>query len=495
MTESGGVVLLGLGPGEGRLLTREAWEWLQAVPEIYVRTELHPVVQELPPSVRVHAFDWLYRQGSSFEQVYATIMEKILDLARRPEGVTYAVPGHPLVAEATGPEILRRARAEGLPVHVIEGVSFLEPTFTALGIDPFPRLVLVDALELGTWHVPSFPPDAPVLIAQIYDRMSASEVKLTLNAFYPDEHPVVLVHAAGTSHQQVEHLHLYEIDRSPHLGLMSALYVPPLGPATSMEAFLEIVAHLRAPDGCPWDRQQTHQSLRSHLLEEAYEVLAAIDANDAAALQEELGDLLLQVALHAQIANEEGTFNFTDVVHGIHQKIVRRHPHVFGALQVEGVEGVLRNWERLKQAEREANGQETRSLLAGVPLALPALTQAQELQDRAARVGFDWPEIAPVWEKVREELEEVRTAPDDEAREKELGDLLFAVVNLARWYKVDAESALRATNQRFRQRFAHIERRAREAGRVLGEMSLAEMDALWEEAKDNEKGNPSAAEA
>ncbi len=491
MTAVGGVVLLGLGPGEARLLTREAWEWLTSISELYVRTEQHPVVQELPAGVQVHSFDWLYRQGRSFDEVYATIVEKVMELARRPQGVTYAVPGHPLVAEATGPEILRRAQAEGLPVRVIEGLSFLEPTFTALGLDPFPRLVLLDALELGTWHVPSFPPDAPVLIAQIYDRMSASEVKLTLNAFYPDEHPVTLVHAAGTARQQVEHLHLYEIDRSPHLGLMSALYVPPLGEATSMEAFLEIVAHLRAPDGCPWDRQQTHQSLRSHLLEEAYEVLAAIDAEDPQALQEELGDLLLQVALHAQIASEEGEFNFTDVVRGIHQKIVRRHPHVFGALKVEGVEGVLRNWERLKQAEREANGQEERSLLAGVPLALPALTQAQELQDRAARVGFDWPQIEPVWAKVHEELDEVRSAPDETAREKELGDLLFAVVNLARWYKVDAESALRATNQRFRQRFAYIEQRARELGRSLSEMTLAEMDAFWEEAKDNEAGTAS----
>ncbi|MDT8897697.1 nucleoside triphosphate pyrophosphohydrolase [Thermanaerothrix sp. 4228-RoL] len=488
MTVAGGVVLLGLGPGEARLLTHEAWEWLRSIQELYVRTDQHPVVQELPAGVQVHSFDWLYRQGQSFDAVYTAIVEKVIELAHRPQGVTYAVPGHPLVAEATGPEILRRAQAEGLPIRVIEGLSFLEPTFTALGLDPFPRLVLLDALELGTWHVPSFPPDAPVLIAQIYDRMSASEVKLTLNAFYPDEHPVTLVHAAGTKQQQIEHLRLYEIDRSPHLGLMSALYVPPLGEATSMEAFLEIVAHLRAPDGCPWDRQQTHKSLRSHLLEEAYEVLAAIDADDPQALQEELGDLLLQVALHAQIASEEGEFNFTDVVRGIHHKIVRRHPHVFGTLKVEGVEGVLRNWERLKQAEREANGQEERSLLAGVPLALPALTQAQELQDRAARVGFDWPEIAPVWEKVREELQEVLTAPDERAREKELGDLLFAVVNLARWYKVDAESALRATNQRFRQRFAHIEQRAREMGRVLGEMTLAEMDALWEEAKHNEKG-------
>jgi tetrapyrrole methylase family protein/MazG family protein len=481
-----GIVLLGLGPGEAHMLTREAWDWLNSISEVYVRTRMHPAVAELPSGLTVHAFDDLYQHEESFEVVYTKIVQTILELGARPQGVTYAVPGHPLVAEATGTEILRRASAVGLSVRVIEGLSFLEPTFSALGLDPFPRMALVDALELGDRYTPCFPPDVPALIAQIYDKMSASAVKMTLSEIYPDDHPVTLVHAAGTRRQRVEQCRLFEIDRSPHLGLMSSLYVPPLGEGTSAEALQNLVAHLRAPEGCPWDRQQTHRSLRQHLLEEAYEVLAAIDAEDPAALREELGDLLLQVVLHAQIAAEEGEFTLADVTRGIYHKIVRRHPHVFGSLKVQGVDGVLRNWERLKQAEREANGQEERSLLAGVPLALPALTQAQELQDRAARVGFDWPEVAPVWEKVREELEEVRMAEGDDEREKELGDLLFAVVNLARWYKVDAESALRATNLRFRQRFAYIEKRAREQKRSLDQMSLAEMDELWEEAKGQE---------
>lgn len=483
-----GITIVGLGPGDPGLLTRAAWDWIRQCSEIYLRTNLHPTVEAFPAELARHSFDEMYEQGERFEDVYEAIIQKVLELGRREQGVTYAVPGHPYVAEATSPAIVRRAREEGIPVRVLEGVSFLEPTFTALEIDPFPGLALVDALELGSLNHPLFPPSSPALIAQIYSRRIAAEVKLTLNAVYPDEYPVRLVHAAGTPDQVVEDLKLFEIDRSPHTGLLTSLYVPAMAPETSFEAFQDLVAHLRAPDGCPWDRQQTHESLRTSLLEETYEVLAALDAGDVASLREELGDLLLQIVLHAQIAMEMGEFSMAEVAAGIHRKIVYRHPHVFGDVKVDGTHGVLLNWEKLKAEERKANGQDAeRGLLDGVPTVYPALSQAQAYQDRAARVGFDWSEVQPVIEKVREELGEVLEATDDKHRGAELGDLLFAVVNLVRWYHVDAESVLRETNQRFRRRFAHIERRARENGRSLTDMALAEMDEFWEEAKHLEK--------
>jgi tetrapyrrole methylase family protein/MazG family protein len=251
-----------------------------------------------------------------------------------------------------------------------------------------------------------------------------------------------------------------------------------------LESFQEVVARLRAPDGCPWDREQTHLSLRKYLLEETYEALQALDAQDPEALREELGDLMLQIVLHAQIAAEDGEFTLADILRGINQKIVRRHPHVFGEVKVTGVEGVLVNWQKLKDQERVENGvNAAKGMLDGVPAILPALSQAQELQDRAARVGFDWSDIDPVIAKVFEELEEVRVAATAEDRWAELGDLLFAVVNLVRWHKVDAESALRGTNSKFRRRFAYIEEQARAAGRSLSDMTLAEMDVWWEEAK------------
>jgi tetrapyrrole methylase family protein / MazG family protein len=484
MNQIDGITIIGLGPGDPSQLTRQVWDWLQSAPEIYVRSIQHPTVAGLPDSVTVHSFDEFYQSSEHFEEVYERIITRVLELGQRPQGVTYAVPGHPYVAEATSPEIVRRARESGIPIRVLEGLSFLEPTFTALGIDPLPHLTVVDALEVGSAHVPPFPPSAPALIAQIYSRQVASELKLTLMSVYPDEHPVRLVHAAGTGEELVEDLPLFEIDRSQRTGLLTTLYLPPLAPESSFEAFQEVIARLRAPDGCLWDREQTHSTLRKYLLEETYETLTALDAEDPAAMQEEFGDLLLQIVLHAQIASEEGEFTMADVITSISRKLIRRHPHVFGDVQVQNVSGVLTNWQRIKEAERKENGeQDKKGLLDGVPRALPALSQAQEIQDRAARVGFDWPEIAPVIDKVREELDEVLAAQSEHEQASELGDLLFAVVNLVRWYKVDAESALRQTSERFRRRFGYVEGQARAAGRSLSDMNLDEMDVFWDQAK------------
>lgn len=477
-----GITLLGLGPGNPEQLTREAWDILSSAREIWLRTRQHPTVAAIPASVILHSFDDLYEDGESFDQVYDSIVEKVLELGRRPDGVVYAVPGHPFVAETTCPRIARLAPEEGLAVHVVEGLSFLEPAFSALGLDPYPRITLFDAMELSTAHVPAFPPDTPVLIAQIYSRLVASEVKMTLNAIYPDGHPVRLVHAAGTQDELVEEIRLYEIDRSEHIGLLTSLYVPPLGEGTSFEAFQEIVAHLRAPDGCPWDREQTHESLRTHLMEEAYETLDAIDSGDIGAMQEEFGDLLLQIVLHSQIASEEGEFTASDVIKGIYDKIIRRHPHVFGEIQVDGVANVLQNWEKLKEKERNEKEGE-KGLLDGVPQAMPALSQAQEYQDRAARVGFDWPVVDGVLDKILEEVKEIKQAVNEEELSEELGDLFFVLVNLARWKKIDAESALRETNKKFKNRFAYVEQGARQQERPLSSLTLEEMDALWEDAK------------
>jgi tetrapyrrole methylase family protein/MazG family protein len=477
------ITLLGLGPGDPSLLTRQAWDVLAGATEIHLRTRQHPAVAGLPSHLQVHSFDSLYDRLDTFEQVYETIIAQVLELGRRPQGVLYAVPGHPFVAEATAPEILRRAREQGMSVGVIEGLSFLEPLFSALGLDPFPHLALVDALQLAASHVPPFPPDVPALIAQIHSPAVASEVKLTLMSLYSDRHPVRLVHAARTPDQVIEDLELYEIDRSRHTGLLTALYLPPLAPETSFEAFLEVVAHLRAPDGCPWDREQTHRSLRGDLLEETYEALAAIDAGDVDGLREELGDLLLLILLQAQIATDDGEFTIADVLSGVNRKIVHRHPHVFGDFQVRDEQHLLQNWERLKAQERLENGKGEASLLDGVSPALPALAQAEKYQQRAARVGFDWPDVQGVLDKLEEELGEVHAAADGEERAAEIGDLLFAVANLARWYRVEPESALREANARFRRRFGFIEQAARSQGREVSALTLDEMEALWQQAK------------
>ena len=352
--------------------------------------------------------------------------------------------------------------------------------FEVLQISVPPKLILLEAQTLASAHVPPYPPDLPVLFTNIDSRELASHVKTVLLTTYPKEH-VVFVVSAGEKKED----HLLELGDHEYAEAVS-LYVPPLGEGTSFESFAEIVAHLRAPNGCPWDREQTHESLRKHLLEESYEAISAIDSGDFADMREEFGDLLLQVVLHSQIANEESQFNVNQVIHGIHSKIVRRHPHVFGDLKLEGVDGVLTNWERLKETERKDKGQHEKGLLDGVPLALPALSQAQEYQDRAARVGFDWPEIEGVLDKVREEIEEIKNAETDFELASEIGDLFFALVNVARWKHVDAESALRGTNMKFKKRFAHVEQGAKKQARNLSELSLDEMETLWQEAKKSE---------
>jgi tetrapyrrole methylase family protein/MazG family protein len=477
-----GITILGLGPGNPFQLTREAWEILLNAREIHLRTRQHPTVAGLPAHLQVNSFDFLYETSESFEDVYARIIEQVLDLGRREQGVIYAVPGDPFVAEATSPEIARQALEQGMNIRVVNGLSFLEPVFTLLGIDPLPHLLILDAIELSQKHIAAFPSDMPVLVAQIYSKLIAAEVKTTLNTVYPDEHPVFLVHTAGMPDQVVEKIPLYEIDRSDKTGLTTVLYLPPLAEGISFEAFQEVVAHLRAPDGCPWDREQTTQSMRPHLLEEAYEVLAAVDSGDSQKIVEEFGDLLLQIVMNVQIASEAGDYSMTDVIKGIKEKIIRRHPHVFGDLEVKDVKGVLQNWENIKAEEREEIGK-NEGLLDGVPLTLPALSQAQEYQDRVARVGFDWNSLDGVLEKIGEEIRELREAKTEDQVTSELGDLFFSLVNLARWKTIDSETALREANLRFRRRWSLMEKSAQAAGKDLSGMSLDDLEDLWQRAK------------
>ena len=359
--------------------------------------------------------------------------------------------------------------------------SLVSQTFDTLRLSPPSKLILLEAVTLATAHVPPYPPDMPALFTHVSSQGIASQVKTVLLTTYPGEHQVFVVESGNAKGKKLNELGAGTFSEK------TCLYVPALGEGTSFESFAEIVAHLRAPNGCPWDREQTHETLRKHLLEESYEAISAIDSGDFAEMREEFGDLLLQVVLQSQIASEEGQFNVNQVVHGIHSKIVRRHPHVFGDLQLEGVDGVLANWEKLKEQERSEKGKgekkEERGLLDGVPLALPALSQAQEYQDRAGRVGFDWPEIGGVLDKVKEEIDEIKNAETDFELASEIGDLFFALVNVARWKKIDAESALRGTNMKFKKRFAYVEQGAKKQVRNLSTLTLDEMETLWQEAK------------
>ncbi len=460
MSVQGSITIIGLGPGTANLLTLEAHCRLAAAGEVYLRTRRHPTVAALPADLRLHSFDDFYQSLPTFEAVYQAIAAEVVRLGQRPEGVVYAVPGHPLVGEATTQRILALAKEKGMAVEIVEGLSFIGPTLSALGIDPLDGLQIADAVVIADQHHPHLAADRPALLSQLYSREIASSVKLTLMNLYPDEHPITLVRAAGAPDVIVRTLPLYELDQQPDLDHLTSLYVPPLAAPSSFETLQDVVAHLRAPDGCPWDREQTHASLRVGLLEETYEVLEAIDAGDAGKLCEELGDLLLQVSLQTQIAVEDGEFMPGEVIAGIVAKLRRRHPHVFGDVAVSGVDEVLHNWEAIKQRERDERGEGgmgEAAALDGVPRTLPALARAQALNTRAARFGYEDDAASSAGLACLEE----RMLPHDRAeREEALGETLLALARLAHRLEVDAESALRAAMTRFTTRFANWEKTA-----------------------------------
>ncbi|MCC6589153.1 MAG: nucleoside triphosphate pyrophosphohydrolase [Bryobacterales bacterium] len=258
------------------------------------------------------------------------------------------------------------------------------------------------------------------------------------------------------------------------------------GAGAKFNRLVEIMARLRAPDGCPWDREQDFSTLKKYLLEETYEVLHSIDTEDWPNLAEELGDLMLQPVFLAQIAAERGMFSIADSLDAINTKLVRRHPHVFGEENAETAEDVKHRWDQIKAEEKREKGREEKTLLEGVSRVLPALVEAQEIGSKVAKVGFDWPSADDVVDKIHEELNEIAEARQGSSREhveEEIGDLLFAVVNLARLLKIDSEQALRRANLKFRDRFTYVEQRLKEEGRPLGEATLEEMEAKWQEAK------------
>lgn len=487
----GTITVVGLGPAGLDLVPPRSRTALEQGP-VYLRTARHPAAEELLAGGRkdIVSFDRLYEEAQDFAEVYSKITEELLGVAGGMD-IVYAVPGHPLVAEETVRRLRQAAPGRGVKVEVLPALSCLDTIFTALGLDPAEGLQVRDALTLEERPLD---PALPAVLLQVYSRLVAGDVKISLLEVYPPEHPVKLVRAAGVpGAEEVVEMPLYELDRH-ECDHLSSVFVPPLTGCLAscrvpLDPLVNVMAALRGPSGCPWDKEQTHTLLRRYLIEECYEVIEAIDEDDMNKLAEELGDLLLQVVFHARLAEEAGSFDMNDVIRGIVEKMIRRHPHVFGDIEARSSDEVLVNWQQIKRREKEEAGEKP-GLLDGVPRALPALLRAYKIQGRAARVGFDWPDAQGAWEKVAEEAEELKAAAargDKAATAEELGDLLFAVVNVARFLGVEPELALAATTRKFEERFRFIEQAAAASGRPLEEFSLEEMDVLWEQAKLMEK--------
>jgi len=478
------ITVVGLGPGDRSHVTLAALEAIKSHAVVYLRTTHHPTVEMLK-EFQIQSFDHLYETLADFDQVYQGIAEALVKASQEGD-VLYAVPGHPYVAENSVQRLLALAKEHQVAVVVHPAMSFIDVMLPAVGLDPVAGFKLIDALQMDQQEPDS---NTANIITQVYDPFIASQVKLRLMDYYDDEQQITVVQNAGISmKERIEVIPLYQLDRLDWVDYLTSVYIPRVDPREkkyyNMNNLIDIMERLRSKDGCPWDMEQNHQSLKPYLIEETYEVLEAIDLEDDVLLEEELGDLLLQVVFHSQLAKERQVFTMQNVIQGVAQKLIRRHPHVFKGKRAENEEAAQGLWEEQKAVEKQRTSYTEG--MESIPKHLPALMRAYKIQKKAQAVGFDWDNLADVANKIEEELAELKEAiHQGESREilGEGGDLLFAVVNLLRFLKIEPEEALNQTNRKFIQRFSYIEKRAKSIGKDLKAMTLAEMDVFWEAAK------------
>lgn len=478
------IEIIGLGAGDLDQLPLGIYKKLTNTnTSIYARTNDHPVIHALKDEgVMFTAFDRIYEATEQFGEVYQSIAEILLENAQS-EPLIYVVPGHPMLAEKTVQLLLEQKE---VAIEVVGGQSYLDDLFTSLKIDPIDGFQFVDGTGFERSQLDY---RQHLIFCQVYDQFIASNVKLSLLEDLPASYPVKVVIAAGSNQEKITTIPLEELDHSLEVNNLTSVYIPPVPSPLLSHTFprlREVIAILRGPDGCSWDKKQTHETLREYAIEEVYELIEAIDNQDDEGIVEELGDVLLQVMLHSQIGEGDGYFTVDDVIRSITDKMIYRHPHIFADKKVESVDDVYKTWDALKQEEK---GNHRMSLLDGVPVGLPALAKAFNLQKKAAKAGFDWDQISDIWAKFQEELEEFHEAiesQDESEIEKELGDILFVLANISRYYKINPEIALGQTNQKFISRFSYIEEQLENSEKDIYKTSLEEMDYYWNQAKRRE---------
>ncbi len=487
MTTSGRVVVVGLGPAGADLVTPAARAALTRNDRRFVRTERHPAVDDLrAEGVALESFDDRYDSGHDLDAVYTAIVESLITAAAEHGEVAYAVPGSPGVAEQTVLLLHEAARAGRVAVELIAGLSFADIAWARLGVDPMGSGArLADARDLDGIAASG----GPMLIAQCDSALVLSDLKITLLDHHPPDTPVTVLARLGLADEDVREVALADLDRVVTPDHLTSVFVPaaPTSAPQELARLLALAEHLRRPGGCPWDAEQTHHSLTRYLLEESYEVVEAVERLPAdapegvapddpayVALADELGDLLYQVIFHAVLAEEAGAFGMAEIARGIHDKLVHRHPHVFGDVAAETSDAVMANWEQIKKQEKGVA-----SIVAGITPGLPSLLYAHKLMRKAASVGLDPGDVDRSLERIDAATASLRDGVADP--ETTLGELLAASVALARGLGVDTESALRGWAARFRERFEAMERLAIDRGIDLSALTVDEVEALWGE--------------
>ena len=483
--KKGTVTIVGLGPGKAGHISMETVEVMKKAKEVILRTSIHPSVSMLiSEEISFVTCDHFYEENSDFEHIYDKISSYVLREAQD-KNVVYAVPGSPLVAERTVVLLREKAVSQGFVLNILPSMSFLDLIYNKVGIDPIDGVRVIDAQDSVALA------DAgkyPLIVTQVYSKLVASELKINLMEALPDDIEVLFLRNLGLEDEHLFKIPLFELDRQKHIDHLTTLYVPAIKSVGVMDVkpLEQVVKTLRAPGGCPWDQVQTHSSIRKGIVEEVYELLEAIDDKDVKGMREELGDVLLQVVFHARLAEETGAFTMQDVIDDIVAKLIHRHPHVYGTIEVADAGEVIRNWDAIKAQEKK----ERKRVLDGVAKGLPALMRAYKLQSKAAKVGFDWEHKKDVWEKVQEEMLELQEAIEEndiEHIEWELGDTFLALANYAKHLGLEPETALNLANNRFCKRFNYMEDQIAATGKKWADLSQKDMNNLWEAAKKSEK--------
>ncbi|MDD6769822.1 nucleoside triphosphate pyrophosphohydrolase [Inconstantimicrobium porci] len=481
------IKIVGLGPGSELSLTVGTINALKNCEDVYFRTKIHPTVDYIEKQgIKFETYDFEYETKQDFDSVYMSIAEDLVEKAKEKD-IVYAVPGHPLVAEKSVVNLISLCEKEHIKYEILPAVSFIDAIMESLKIDPVEGLKVIDAFDMKNQIMDK---RIGTIITQVYNQFIASEVKLSLLDYYNDETEIYFIRAAGIPGlESIRKIPLYELDRQEDIDYLTSVYIPKnLDNKKDIYDLVDLVEILRGENGCPWDREQTHKSVRNALIEESYEAADAIDNEDDDAMVEELGDVLFQVIFHAVIGHEDAYFDLSDIIDGVYNKMVYRHPHVFGDDKAKDTEEVLDKWNELKKKEKSLNT--VTDELKAVAKALPGLTRAQKIQKKASKVGFDWDNVFGAMSKVEEELNELKEVYNGSNKARildEVGDLIFACVNVSRFLGVDSEDAVNNTCEKFIKRFQFIEEKATEKGMKLENMSLEQMDELWESAKLTEK--------